>query len=510
MNGNDFLDKLQHLDPELVAAASQEPQKERRWRPNWGSWLAVAACLAMLCLPLALSYLIQHNLLPASGSSYNLAASASHQAPQEAADEVQEEAALTEDTQKAAFSLDVLPQGVSRSQSGYGKSGSDDSYTWELIQMTSEYCQSFESGLPPIEEFFQYNLDVSAGELFHEYDADLLSAQDSGGDSTPYYWDTGENLITLELPSLSSGSLGSSQVYRSTGVLGAVLDLSDMSFYNRISVYWPDTSSGTEDGQDTPVTLTLCTTPLLDSEEMARMCQASNETQVIPAAFPSKGPAITALGSLNSDKVLTGTLAGGSWFRIHCTSQVSMEDIKAILDWVLDQDNLLETVFGNQQALTSTYLEALETALPAEFLSYCPMDPEWVPLVVDTLDTQKTSQTLEGSEARIYFAEDPAKPLSAWYIYSPETYNPDRPPQAYPKTESGTFEELTYDAVWEEYERQRISHEANSMPHTFRLSFFWDDYYVGGDFTEAATFEEIWSFIEYLQSMDEDLHLVQP
>lgn len=513
MNGNDFLDKLQHLDPALVAAADQEPQKERRlWRPNWGAWLAVAACLAVLCLPMALTHMIQNGLLPVSGAGYNTAADTSHQAPeaggaqQETGGEFSEAYAETEDARKAAYSLETLPEGVSKGQTSYTVEGSGATYTWDLYQLDADYCQSFEGGVPPIEELFAYNQDASTEQLWHKCDTAEFTPENQSSFNEQRLV---EDPQKMDLPTLSDPLLGSPEAYLTQTTEIAYQVEGYMEILNRLYIQWlSGASSDTEDGrpQNPPlISLNLCTSSQLTPEETAQMKDGSTETLAVLAPYPAAGPQVSVLGSAASDKVLTGVLANGSWFRIYCTAQVPLEDVQAVLDWVLAQDGLLTTLFGDPEALTSTFIEVVEAALPEELLPYLPTDPEWVPSVVKTLDTQKTSQNLEGNEARIYFAEDPSKPLSAWYIYSPETYDPNRPPQAYPKTANGALEALTYENVTEEYERQQASHESNSMPHTFRLSFFWNGYYVGGDFTENATREEILCFIDYLKSMDVQL-----
>ena len=47
MNGNDFLDKMELIDPAYVEAADETPKKKR---VAWLKWGAVAACLCVCLL----------------------------------------------------------------------------------------------------------------------------------------------------------------------------------------------------------------------------------------------------------------------------------------------------------------------------------------------------------------------------------------------------------------------------------------------------------------------------
>ena len=59
MRGSDFLDKLENLDPNLVmGAAEPHTAKAKRRERQWGAWVAAAACIVAIALPLTLSYLV--------------------------------------------------------------------------------------------------------------------------------------------------------------------------------------------------------------------------------------------------------------------------------------------------------------------------------------------------------------------------------------------------------------------------------------------------------------------
>ena len=45
MRGNDFLDKMELIDPAYVEAADDKPKRKKRQRATWG---ALAACFAIM------------------------------------------------------------------------------------------------------------------------------------------------------------------------------------------------------------------------------------------------------------------------------------------------------------------------------------------------------------------------------------------------------------------------------------------------------------------------------
>ena len=47
MRGNDFLDKMELIDPAYVEAADDKPKRKKRQRATWG---ALAACFAIMVL----------------------------------------------------------------------------------------------------------------------------------------------------------------------------------------------------------------------------------------------------------------------------------------------------------------------------------------------------------------------------------------------------------------------------------------------------------------------------
>ena len=109
MNGKDLLDKLENLDPRLVAAADRPPEPKPRWHFNWGSLVsvAVAMILCVLCLSLTLSYLIDNGLIPAASKDNYAVGAASHEAPDLAVAEDAEE--VPEVAKRAADFPEKLP-----------------------------------------------------------------------------------------------------------------------------------------------------------------------------------------------------------------------------------------------------------------------------------------------------------------------------------------------------------------------------------------------------------------
>lgn len=530
MNGKDFLEMLNDLDLNLVAAADRPPEPKQRWHFNWGSVVAVAMLLAVLCLPLGFSYLIDHNLIPAASGDGQGATS--HQAPDEedpdylaemeaARKEVEarrDAAAAKEQSRVQVWGEDWtipdnvkdLPEGVTWSVSGVGaKDDGTPEYQWDHYTMAKEYVREKYGDSVPVEEYFKYTHGQGTRLLGEECDSDTYEAWNNayyGGD--PLYdslYDLGEEPSFLKLPALSppeytiQPSLLPARVFVRIDTDGPTAGQP-----NRVNVYWYEKDyEATMDSNgifELPqmISINLSRTALVDEERTGeRMAFMGGETQVI-----FEDAQVSAYGTLNSDKVFTGWMGRDTWFRLYCSSRVPVENVQQALDWLLDHTGLLDNLYNDDPPAWSTHWVALSGAIwideldqfvPEELLPYVLTDTDVVPELIGEVER---CATLENGRAfRVSYAnhglseEDKRAHLIEWTLY--ETFDPDRPPQAYPDVPD--LSDITREGVEEEWIDMH-----GCIYH--RLAFFWDGHYITAHFDMDATADDLWAVVEALQN----------
>ncbi|RKJ40244.1 hypothetical protein D7X94_08895 [Acutalibacter sp. 1XD8-33] len=160
MNGSDFLDKLEGLDPDLIQAAAQAPASKLRRVFDFSAWIAAAACLCVLFLPWILKQVFLP-LAPEESAAPDNAVNTSHQledggaeagggeahSPQMAKEAEPEENVYEEtgklESQKADIYIECYDDSAGNS--------------WTATILGETYQSGFPEGMLPAEEYFSHN-----------------------------------------------------------------------------------------------------------------------------------------------------------------------------------------------------------------------------------------------------------------------------------------------------------------------------------------------------------------
>lgn len=481
MNGSDFLDKLENLDPGLVSAAAEPPAHRARRGPDWGALAAMAACVLAICLPLALAYLINGAVPTIEYGPGAKSGSTSHQtSPDNEGPEGgnglgsgSEPNRGTGDGPTASYSTLHEPQ---ERVMGYG-----DEYAWTLYTLDEEYCAAYPDGLPA-EEYFKYN------------------RQELG--AIPELWgglSYGLEPIDASYPRASQWA-GEFSDLLSDGYSKPVIS-SDLSGSNkRISIETRYGVSWRDDGSDSRLTVDICETSPVDSAQLARLNALSNETvAVFPKDSQGSRNIVFALGGLDSDRCLYTWLPyTGIWCRIAAGGSVPAGDMTAILNWLLSAPDMLGMVhpLAGYNPEVYPYIPVPETNDCAPPISGTGGGAE------GTYGQPENMMTVNSLEVS-YLSGYAGKPLEIYRIDRLDTYEGE-------DNSIGDLPGLTRDMVDSQYLFQKrfmatsrsSDRNLDSQPMHYTFCFTWDEYYVTATFREDLTADQLWDFFQQLDGSD--------
>lgn len=349
MNGSDLLDKLENLDPALVASAAEPAAPRARRGPDWGTWAAAAACVLAICLPLALTYLIRGVTPTVEYGPGAKGGGASHQAsPGEDGPEGgsglgtdRQPNKGTGDGPTASYSTLPEPQ---ENIAGY-----KDYITWTKYTLNETYCSAFPDGLPA-EEYFKYNKQEP------ESMDNIRSPYDSGGSHILSDFESYPLIGTAEAAAGTSETPAESMVVYAQRILsGLSRHPQPISGFFKCTpdgsgLYLARISTATQPYYDVDdaylrsswnISVLICQEPLLSEKDLAEGKYESDETVVIPS---EGGGPITALGGLNTNRVLMCTLPNGMWCRIAGNFNVPCEDMVNIMNALLKSTSSLDII----------------------------------------------------------------------------------------------------------------------------------------------------------------------
>lgn len=507
MNGSDFLKKLENLDPNLVAGTAEPPAPKVRRGPDWGAFGAAAACIAAICLPLALMYLV-HGVTPTvePRSSHN-SGNASHEASSAAV-------ATVPPDDGSAVKTATEPQ---ISQAGYG-----GIYSWTQYTLTEEYCDAFPDGLPA-EEYFKYN-EQGLGEAPEMWlwtsgglTSDVLQQdekkkwQDEFTDSLPDKGSAYSDISVSANPEFSDP---------------------DSVYPQRLCLQTTRKDAYVWDGNRSngSLTVNISNRAAIDEETLSRTRAITNET----AAIMDKDKIVRALGGLDSDRLLYVHLPSvGLWCYVTGGMDVPPEDVAAVMNWLLSEPEILDafshiftilptppSTADSDTALRSYVappwdMAQLKEHFPSDIIPYIPYfdNNDYVPPIdyiggasYGELTSSMPVQKISGIDLyyyrRISVYED--RPLEQFTLeLSEEGTNQD--------SGMGDLYDLTRDMVDSQYNFQKrfmatsrsSDRYKEEQPMQYTFHFTWDDYYVTAAFNESLTADQLWSFFQQLAGREQ-------
>lgn len=485
MKGSDFLDKLENLDQSLVAGAAEPPGVRPRRRLDWGGFAAAAACLAAICLPLLLMYLINGVTPTIEYGPGSKAGSASHQASS-AGDGQGEGGNGLGNSQRdpnkpgggdgptAAYSTLPEPQ---ENIMGYG-----DKYTWTRYTFTEDCCEAYPDGLPA-EEYFKHNTQGLGAipELWYGLSDDI---------------ETLDSVEAVEWASDFSGLLSDPGKYTEPVIYADLFSgNARMSIRTKYGVSWRD------DGSDSRLTVDICETSPVDRTSLSQLIALTDETvAVFPKDSFGERKIVFAMGGLDSDRCLYTWLPyTGIWCRIAAGSCVPIEDMTAILNWLFSVPELLSKIHPLADYNPEVY-PYIPTPKTNDYAA--PIGGTGAGLTGWAGQNQR-EQTVLGLEVSYTQGYDGC-PL--------ERYRIDRLDGYEGQNESiGALHDLTREQVEKEYTTQKGAMDGarsadiykRDQPMHYAFHFTWDDYYVTATFSEDLTKDQIWSFFQQLAGKEQ-------
>ena len=480
MNGSDFLDKLEDLDPDLIQAAAQAPASKPRRVWDFGAWIAAAACLCALFLPWILGQAIppRDNKEAVSDASSNT----SHQLEaggEETAENVEEGADAAKGiSPQTAAGAEAMMEGEAQ----YRKTdfitetvADSEGNTWTAVILDEAYQAGFPAGRLPAEEYFSHNAQTqSPVPLANEFDSLSFRGETTFAQSEP---------ISKILP-----DLGDSRYPDQSPLIFGDYDEKDQ--LSQLQISWCMKEWDEEKGVTARnITATVSTQNPADPDTEAQAKAQQGETRVL-----RDGVTVTALGSPGQERTLSFQ-RDGMYYRIYAPENIPDEHMLTVLDWLLGDSFRLE-LFSKENGRTLRQ-EGLNDPedIPSAFAGYYPAGPQWDQAMdsglVDYLNGKPTALEL------IY--DSAAQPLiRSWRIAREDA-------EIYPfpdGTESlGELSGLTESRV------EEACRTLTGFGGVLSLHFTWDDYNatiaaLAPEGAKEVPPEEIWEFIQYLQGQD--------
>lgn len=494
MNGIDFLKKLENLDPKLVAAAAEPPEPKVRRGPDWGVWAAAAACVAAVCLPLALMYLV-HGIVPTIEPRGGPGAgSASHQASVDTAGD-----------EGVAVGNGVSPAPTPQvSQSSYGN------YSWTQYTLNEEHCAAYPDGLPA-EEYFKYNV------------------QDLG--DIPEMWYATSGILSDDVLTPDEAGQWLDSFLDSLPTKGSDYDKRSVAAnpepatpveeaYGRSLVHLQASRRDTVNTErdDGLLTVDISNRALADEDTLANIRTITNQT----TAALSRNKIVFALGGLNSDRSLYTWLPESElWCYITGGKNVPPEDMAAVLDWLLTEPELLDGISAGPGDEGSTDyaddytephyvdMDSLKEDLPPEIIPYIPYydTNDYVPQITSYATGrsgtvgQPRNEMHVGSIELYYEWDQDGRPLELFKLK--ELANMEEQDSGIGDLYALTLDRSVMDSQYRFQRRimpsdipyDRIKEDIHEH---YEFSFTWDGYYVTATFNDSLTADQLWSFLNQL------------
>lgn len=353
MRGSDLLDKLENLDMNLVAGAAAPPSGRARPKDRW--WLpaltAAAACIVAIALPLTLAYLIngtaptiEYGGPGANSRNTSHQASAGESGPEGGSGEGN----ARREPNKGGGTDGPLLDGPYDLEPKVSVAGYGSEYTWTRYTLGEDYTSVFDE--LPAEDYFKYNRQEP------ESMDRIRSDYDSGGSYILNDFDSYPLISTAEAaagraitPPESMVEYGKSifsclseYVQPVSGIFKCTPDGSGL-YLAQVSTSAEPYYDVTDPGlcQSGKISVLICQEPIIPEKDLAEGKCESDETVVIP---PDGGEPITALGGLNTNRVLMCTLPNGMWCRIAGNFNVPYEDMVKLMNSLLNDTSVLDGI----------------------------------------------------------------------------------------------------------------------------------------------------------------------
>lgn len=458
-NGEEFLEKLGNLDPDLVAEADRPPERASRtvrgWGPGISTWIAVAACLCVLCLPMILRAAFPPPLESGGIEGTAGGAATSHQleaAQAEGGADAGGTEAYTETERATEKSAEDMQEDFTAGTTFYHP-GPDG---WEMAVFHQEYVDSLPGGLPAKYYFINNNQAAGEKELWDDaYESDF---------GVEYSYDTVEDL----LPPIEG--------YGATHVFPEFEDENQLP--SRLSFQWDKDGEAIVTGYIT-VNVVEQEKEILpkDQENLRAYMKKYGQTIV-----ERNGLEVTALGGPDTDKTLS-FWQNGYFYRIYGAKDADMEAMVQLLDWLLVGDFQLAD-YSRDRAVAKGRLQDY----PDAFAGYYPTDSRWVPkAAAGILEMEGDTPVSLGLDYRANGGEQ----LVTYWIVGTAEY---------------AAVELQYEALSKplaELSQEDVTAYFQEMQEKGKeyVSFWWNEEVKAVFwYREGATAEEIWELVQYLQS----------
>lgn len=460
-NGEEFLEKLGNLDPDLVAQADRPVDRParriRRQGPGAGTWIAVAACLCVLCLPMILRAAFPPPLESGGIEDTAGGAATSHQleaVQAEGGADAGSSEAYTETERAAEKSAEDMREDFAAGTTFYHP-GPDG---WELAVFHQVYVDSLPGGLPAKYYFLNNNQEAGEKELWDDaYESDF---------GAEYAYDTVGDL----LPPIEG--------YRAVHVFPEFAG-AESQLPSRLCFQWDREGESMVSGCIT-VNVVEQEKEILpkDQENLRAYMKKYGQTIV-----ERSGLEVTALGGLETDKTLS-FWQNGYFYRIYGDKDADLEAMVQLLNWLLEGDFQLAD-YSRDRAVAKGRLQDY----PDAFAGYYPTDSRWVPKAAKGI-LEIEAEDIPVSLGLDYGRDQEGHLVTYWIVGTAEY----------------AAAELQYEALGKplaELTQEDVAGYLQEMQAKGKeyVSFWWNEEVKAVFwYREGATAKEIWEFVEYLQS----------
>ncbi len=489
MKGSEFLDKLEHLDQDLILEADREPVPRSPRRVDFGVCLAVAACLCVLCLPMILSHVFGVQVSTAeAGSAPAAGAEASHQAPEETP---LEQGAGVEDGQETVDGTEKK-SGDSPSYSmieGQAEMGLEDGSVIPYVEITEEFIlENYPKGLPA-DEYFAHNAQSHQDHLLWDgcdYDQGEVSFHVAWVEEylprLPHYgiydirtdYDEADNLTRLQIHWSRDDTVYYPSPGKAEGVMEDILD--NTEYYIALNISKEDVVSDPD--------------RLLQAKIARKMTLVNRD-----------GVQITALGGKETDKLLTFQ-KDGFYYRIYGGNGATAQEMLDVLDSVLKDGGYPLERFTKDQGTIYKTVELED--YPDAFRGYYPTNSRWVIQTDDALVDLKDGEPY-ALHLQYNYTDSPM--LTNWSIQVEEALGDDPVKLKEEGIILGELSALTKDQLKTGMQTAEDFYiaQTGAAPTVddfvnLGFMFHWDKYYVSCYYKPGTDLDQLWNLLYTLQN----------